>query len=198
MLPDNFELEVKTMHVNLQDLIRLRQNAVNLTLPAGVEDACQSMCCANPGQEPSSFTTVKDFVDAHALVEASPFFAMPVDELVGHGTVCGAVPNAFTQDFVTLIKTHGATTVVFFASFSCRNIVDEQADTVDLLLSGSGYDADYDQPLADNWRDGLSQAVIDAIEATGATTLGEAHEAFPGNWSWRPESAYGWTVCESE
>lgn len=186
------------MHVNLQDLIRLRQNAVNLTLPANVEDGCQSMCCCNPGQEPSSFATVKDFVDAHGPNQASPFFAMPVDELVGHGTACGTVPNAFTQDFVTLIKNHGATTVIFFADFDSRDIVDEQADTVDLKLSGGGYDADCEQPLADNWRDGLSQAVIDAIEAAGATTLGEAHEAFPGDWSWRPEPENGWTVCESE
>jgi hypothetical protein len=105
------------MHVNLQDLIRFRQNALNLPQVEGLEDACQSMCCADPGQEPSEFATVAEFVDAHSSDLGSPFFAMPIDELVGHGTVCGAIPNAFTPDFVTLLKNHGATTVVFFASF---------------------------------------------------------------------------------
>lgn len=186
------------MHVNLQDLIRFRQSALNLSLPEGVEDACQSMCCANPGQDPSEFSTVADFVAAHGPDQASPFFAMPVDELVGHGTACGAIPNAFTADFVTLLKNHGATTVIFFADFDCRDIVNAESDTVELGISGGGFDADCSADLVETWRDGLSDAAVQAIETAEAVTLEDAMGAIPGGWSWRPEPHNGWTVCESE
>lgn len=186
------------MHVKLQDLIRFYQNAQHLKLPDGVEDSCQSLCCANPGQNPADFDSVAAFVEVHGNDEASPFFAMPVDELVGHSTVCGTSSRAFTQEFVSLIKNQGATTVIFFASFSGRDIVDEEADTVDLNISAGGYDADGNAPLADNWRDGLSPATVGIIEAAGAKTLMDALEVFPGDWSWRPETDNGWICCESE
>lgn len=188
------------MHVKLEDLIRLYQNAQKLTIAKDVEYAVQGMCCCNEGKNPADFATVAEFDEWHGKETASPLFSMPVDELVGHGTSCGNVPNAFTQDFVNLLKNHGATTVIFHADFGMRDSLNEEAQTVELSISAGGFDADCAKSLADNWREGLSEDAVNAIEAADAATLEDAIFAIPATWSWRPESVsgFGWTACESE
>ena len=189
------------MQVKLEDLVRFYEYGKKYSAIEGLQDACEMMCSAAEGRNPAEFTNLQEFIQAHAMEERCPFFAMPCDELVGHTTICGS-PGSFDKDFVTLIKNHGATTVVFFADLSGWDILNDTVEpaTVSLFLSGGGYDADCSQMLAANWSAGLSSEAIALIEAAGATTLEEAHDAIGelGKWSWRPESHLGWTICESE